>query len=64
MQEYKPKSQPLELVTETPAQNNELVSGWLPDTGKLIVVGGAAGIFVFLLLYLQVREFRRRRKAP
>jgi tetratricopeptide (TPR) repeat protein len=64
VQEYKPKSQPLELVTETPAQNNELVSGWLPDTGKLIVVGGAAGIFVFLLLYLQVREFRRRRKAP
>jgi hypothetical protein len=38
-------------------------ASWLPDTQKLIVVGGVAGLIVLLLAYLQVRELRRRRQA-
>jgi tetratricopeptide (TPR) repeat protein len=37
---------------------------WLPDRDKLIMVGGGVGIVVLFLAYFQVREIRRRRKAP
>jgi tetratricopeptide (TPR) repeat protein len=36
--------------------------GWLPDTRQLVLVAGLAGAVVVFLGYLQVREFRRRRK--
>jgi hypothetical protein len=43
--------------------STEADSGWLPDTRHLILVGGLAGVVVVLLVYLQVREIRRRRKG-
>jgi tetratricopeptide (TPR) repeat protein len=35
-----------------------------PDTSKLLVVGGAAALVIVFLVFLQVRELRRRRHAP
>jgi tetratricopeptide (TPR) repeat protein len=37
--------------------------GWLPDAQHLWIVGGLAGLVILLLIYLQVREVRRRRRA-
>ena len=36
-------------------------TSWLPDTRKLLMVGGAACFVIVLLGYFQFREFRRRR---
>lgn len=36
---------------------------WMPETGKLLAVGVGAGLLVALLLYWQVREFRRKRSS-
>jgi tetratricopeptide (TPR) repeat protein len=36
---------------------------WLPDSRKLVLVGGVAGLVVVGFIYLQIREFRKRRKS-
>ena len=36
---------------------------WLPDTQKMLIVGGVAGLIILGLAYLQIREFRRRRQG-
>jgi hypothetical protein len=38
-------------------------SGWLPDRNQLIAGGSIAGLIIMVLVYLQFREFRRRRQG-
>jgi hypothetical protein len=54
----------LEPEVEAPAKAPESTpaADWLPDAGKLIAVGGIAAVVIAFLLYLQVRELRRRRR--
>jgi hypothetical protein len=49
------------VAADAPAKKAEPAS-WLPETRQIILVGGVAGVVVVLLVYLQIREFRRRRK--
>jgi hypothetical protein len=60
IQEARPKrDQP---VAESPsAATSESQSGWLPQTRQLILVGGLTSLVVGVLVYLQLRELRRRR---
>lgn len=44
-----------------PAPASSDAGSWLPDTAKLVMVGGAAVLVIGLLGYFQVRELRRRR---
>jgi hypothetical protein len=37
-------------------------TGWVPDTGQLWAVGSVVAAVVAGLAYLQLREFRRRRR--
>ena len=39
------------------------VSAWLPDRNKLWTVGSIFAIIVLVMIYFQIREFRRRRAA-
>jgi tetratricopeptide (TPR) repeat protein len=63
VREAKPKSEGVVLETppDKPANQPESAQ-WLPDTPKLIGVGGVAGLVVVFFLYLQLRELQRRRK--
>jgi tetratricopeptide (TPR) repeat protein len=67
VRESAPKAGPLLLEPEveapTTASESPAAADWLPNTGKLIAVGGVAAAVVMILLYLQVRELRRRRRA-
>jgi tetratricopeptide (TPR) repeat protein len=49
------------LQSQKPAQPSEAGS-WLPETRKIILWGSVFGLIVAALTYLQIREFRRRRK--
>ena len=49
------------LRNSTPEPETAPASGWIPDTSKLMLVGGAAALALGLLGYFQVRELRRRR---
>jgi hypothetical protein len=37
---------------------------WLPERRQIYLVGGVAGTIALALLYLQIREFRQRRRQP
>jgi tetratricopeptide (TPR) repeat protein len=65
VREAKPSTEPLVLepAPEKPAEQ-PAAAEWLPHTGKLIAVGGAAGLMVVFFLYLQLRELRGRRRRP
>jgi tetratricopeptide (TPR) repeat protein len=49
------------LESQSPVQATGAQS-WLPETRKIILWGGVFGLIVAALAYLQIREFRRRRK--
>ncbi len=49
------------LQSQSPAEMNGAES-WLPETRKIILWGGVFGLIVAALGYLQLREFRRRRR--
>lgn len=51
VQEARPKA----VKEETPAS-------WMPDRQHLLVVGGTTGLILAGLVYLQIREIRRRRQ--
>ncbi|MFN4260476.1 MAG: hypothetical protein ACK4RK_14375 [Gemmataceae bacterium] len=44
------------------AQQPSPPQSWLPSVRQLIIVGGVAGVIFVLLMYLQIRELRRRRQ--
>ena len=48
-------------VEESPGPT--AVSAWLPDRNKLWTVGSIFAIIVLVMIYFQIREFRRRRAA-
>jgi tetratricopeptide (TPR) repeat protein len=69
VQAAKPKAGPLEFEPRAASSGQKAEPkdldarpSWLPETKQLILVGGVAGLLVLGLVYLQVREFRRRRK--
>jgi hypothetical protein len=37
-------------------------SGWLPSSEQLLLVGGGGGLIIALLVFLQIKEIRRRRQ--
>ena len=37
---------------------------WLPDRNKLWTAGTIFALIIVVLIYFQVREIRRRRRAP
>jgi tetratricopeptide (TPR) repeat protein len=61
VQEARAKAEALVFEPNEPSPTGTQ-ENWAPDSGKLILVGGAAGLVVLLLVYLQIREVRRRRK--
>jgi tetratricopeptide (TPR) repeat protein len=64
VQEARPKAESVFAALPEPAAAPPAdAPSWLPDARHLLVVGGVAGLLILLLVYLQVREFRRRRRA-
>jgi tetratricopeptide (TPR) repeat protein len=59
---YDEKSRLAQVAAESSGDTATSQPGWLPDRRKLIIVGGAAALVVAGLVYLQIRELRRRRK--
>jgi hypothetical protein len=61
VQEARPSTEPLvPPVEDAPAAPAS--PGWLPHRAKILGAGAVVGLLVALLLYLQFREFRRRRR--
>jgi tetratricopeptide (TPR) repeat protein len=63
-----PESEPLVLqgaTADVPTAAPAPAEGptWLPNTRTLVGVGSVAAVVVVALVYLQIREFRRRRKS-
>jgi tetratricopeptide (TPR) repeat protein len=50
------------LQSQKPVEPEETRS-WLPETRKIMLWGGVFGLVIAALTYLQIREFRRRRKS-
>ncbi len=44
-----------------PAPGSAPPADWLPERSQVLLVGGVAAVITLALVYLQVREFRRRR---
>jgi hypothetical protein len=62
LQEAVAKAPPAEVIPEGIGESaSESPAGWLPEWRQLALVGGVAGAAVAVLIYFQIREFRRRR---
>jgi tetratricopeptide (TPR) repeat protein len=57
------RPQPQAVTVETAPVAAEPKATWIPDRRKLLVGGGLAALIVAALVYLQIRELRRRRRA-
>lgn len=49
-------------LAQSPAPSSPAVPSWMPEKSQLIVVGGIAGAIIFVLVFLQFKELRRRSK--
>jgi hypothetical protein len=58
------RSQESVLSAEETDQGSNAGSSWLPDRNKLWAAGTIFALIVVVLIYFQVREIRRRRRAP
>jgi tetratricopeptide (TPR) repeat protein len=52
-----------QVLVEALAEQKPPPNSWLPDTSKLIAVGGGTAVVIAFLAFLQIREMRRRRQA-
>jgi tetratricopeptide (TPR) repeat protein len=58
------KSQESMLSSEETDQGSSGGASWLPDRNKLWAAGTIFALIVVVLIYFQIREIRRRRRAP